>query len=89
MHLDAANPFQSFVLTEDEMAQALKVSPYFLAYLRNKIAVYALEAATRPLPFAPDPTAQVEAILSHARLRNFVEALQEVETEIITAQAST
>jgi hypothetical protein len=74
-------------MSPEEETLALNVHPYFLAYLRNKIATYAHEAATRPLPFAADPTAQVEAILSHARLQNFMEALQELESEIITASA--
>lgn len=85
MNIDNANPFQSFVMTPEEEAHAYQVNPYFLAMLQNKIAVYAREAATQPLPYHADPTQQVQAVLALQRLRNFVEAYQELLGEIIAA----
>lgn len=86
---DNGNPFQSFTLSNEETQMAVSVSPYFLAYLQNKIAVYAVEAATRALPYHADPTAQVEAVLAHQRTRNFVEAYQELLAELMDAQSAT
>lgn len=85
MNIDTGNIFQSFVLTPEEEAQAYQVNPYFLAMLQNKIAVYAREAATQQLPYDADPTRQVQAVLACQRMRNFVEAYQELMSEITAA----
>lgn len=89
MNIDTGNMFQSFVMTPEEEEQAYRVNPYFLAMLQNKIAVYAREAATQPLPYDADPTKQVQAVLAHQRMRNFVEAYQELLGEITTANDPT
>lgn len=79
---DLGGRFQSFSLNAAATKQALTVSPYFLAYLQNKIAAYAGHMVDSKLPYNADPTAQVEAIIAHERLRNFVEAYEELLREL-------
>lgn len=86
LRIDTGNRFQSFTMSEDEIQYALKsVPPLFLAYLQNKIATYASELVDTKLPYNAHPTAQVEAILAHERLRNFVSAYEELLSEIADA----
>lgn len=83
IRLDTGNRFQAFAMSEEEIKLALKhVPPAFLAYLQNKIAAYASELVDTKLPYNAHPTAQVEAILAHERLRNFVQAYEELLSEI-------
>ena len=82
---DTASKFMRFVLSDDDTKQALNVSPLFLAYLQNKIEAYASELVERPLPYDPNPANQINAILAHERLRNFVEAYQELLSELLHA----
>ena len=79
------NRFQSYILDQELITQALQVSPLFLAYLQNKIADYAGNLVDTKLPYNADPAAQVEAIVAHERLRNFVEAYEELMSEIVDA----
>lgn len=74
--------FQTFELSPVAAKQAMQVSPYFLAYLQNKIAAYAGHLVDSSLPYNADPTAQVQAIIAHERTRNFVEAYEELMREL-------
>lgn len=80
---DTASTFMRFNLTSEDTQLALQVSPLFLAYLQNKIEVYASALVEKQLPYSPNPTEQVAAIIAHERLRNFVEAYQELMSEIL------
>jgi hypothetical protein len=66
----------------DDVNIAEHVSPMVLAYLQNKIADYASAIVEKQLPFSPNPMEQVTAILAHERLRNFVEAYEELLSEL-------
>lgn len=74
--------FMSFDIAPEDQQQAMSVSPYFLAYLQNKIAAYASHLIDSQLPYNADPTAQVQAIIAHERNRNFVEAYEELMREL-------
>lgn len=80
---DTASTFMRFNLTKEDEQLASSVSPLFLAYLQNKIEAYASALVNAPLPYDPNPTNQVKAILTHERLRNFVEAYQELLSELL------
>jgi len=80
---DTASPFMRFNLSHEDQQLALQVSPLFLAYLQNKIEAYASALVEKQLPYNPNPTEQVAAIVAHERLRNFVEAYQELMSEIL------
>ncbi len=82
---DTSSKFLAISMSPDDNEKALQVSPYFLAYLQNKIEAYASQLVESRLPYSQDPTKQVEAILAHERLRNFVEAFQELQAELLTA----
>jgi hypothetical protein len=83
---DTGSRFFRVSMTEEDAKQALLVSPLFQAYLQNKIADYASELAVTPLPYSPDPTKQVEAILKVEKFRNYISILEELLSEIFSAQ---
>jgi len=83
MQQDNASPFAKFLLSDEDAKLALQVSPLFLAYLQNKIEAYASSLVEKQLPYSPNPAEQVTAIIAHERLRNFVEAYQELMAEIL------
>lgn len=78
---DPSNRFHKFELPSDTVI-AEQVSPIVLAYLQNKIADYASALVEKTLPYSPNPMEQVTAILAHERLRNFVEAYEELLSEL-------
>ena len=80
---DTASLFMKFNMTVEDEKLATGVSPLFLAYLQNKIEAYASALVESRLPYDPNPTNQVAAILAHERLRNFVEAYQELLNELL------
>ena len=71
MRQDTASKFFRPLLTEGDIQQALAVSPYFLAYLQAKIEAYATALLETDLPYDPDPTKQVAAIVAFERARTF------------------
>jgi len=82
---DLNGKFNRLLLSPEAEQLALQVSPLFLAYLKNKIAVYAESLVDTPLTYDPDPSRQVAAILAHERLRNFCQAYEELLAELIHA----
>lgn len=86
---DPASKFFRMQLTAEDEKMALQVSPYFLAYLQNKIEAYASALVDSDLPYSPNPAEQVKAILAHERLRNFVAAYEELMSELIQASSQT
>lgn len=86
---DTASKFFKVSLSAEEERMALQVSPYFMAYLQNKIEAYASALVESDLPYSPNPTEQVKAILAHERLRNFVAAYEELMSELIQASSQT
>lgn len=89
LNKDTASKFFRMHLTPEDEKLALQVSPYFLAYLQNKIEAYASAVVEADLPYAPNPAEQVKAILAHERLRNFVAAYEELMSELIQASSQT
>jgi hypothetical protein len=85
LHPDTASAFMRFNLSASDTALALQVSPLFLAYLQNKVEAYASALVEKQLPYHSNPREQVAAIVAHERLRNFVEAYQELMSEILQA----
>lgn len=85
---DTASRFYRICLSADENKAALQVSPLFMAYLQNKVEAYAHALVDKQLPYSQDPSKQVEAILAHERLRNFVEAYEELMSEILSATST-
>jgi hypothetical protein len=83
MKQDSVSKFYRVDLTPEESARATEVSPYFLAYLQNKIEAYASAVVDAKLPYSCDPNTQVEAILAHERLRNYVQAYEELLSELL------
>jgi len=81
MTTDPSNRFMRYELPAD-LQIAEHVSPMLLAYLQNKIADYASSLVDKQLPYSPNPMEQVTAILAHERLRNFVEAYEELLSEL-------
>lgn len=81
MNNDPSNRFNRFELPSD-IDITEQVSPIVLAYLQNKIADYASALVEKQLPYSPNPMEQVTAILAHERLRNFVEAYEELLSEL-------
>lgn len=79
---DMSSRFTKFQLTKEQELQAMNVSPAFLAYLQNKIEAYASEVVSTKLPYHADPKQQMEAILQLERLRNFVDAYEELFAEL-------
>lgn len=87
MQLNTANRFQSFTLTIEEEEQARCVSPYFLAYLQNKIASYAhavIEHSYDQDKGQVDSTQQ--NLLAHERLKAQVIVLEELFMELQTPE---
>lgn len=85
---DSASKFMRFTLSEEDEKLATSVSPLFLAFLQNKIEAYASALVEKQLPYSPNPTDQVAAILAHERLRNFCEAYEELMNEILQASST-
>lgn len=79
--LDPSNRFSRYTLPAD-FNPAEHVSPVVLAYIQNKISDYAAAIVERQLPYHSDPTQQVAAILAHEKLRNYVEILEELLSEL-------
>lgn len=79
---DPSSKFFRVQLTAEDEKLATNVSPLFLAFLQNKIEAYANAVVTSSLPYDADPKCQVKAILAHERLRNFVEAYEELFSEL-------
>lgn len=86
--VDTGSKFCRLVLSQDDDLMARQVSPMFLAYLQNKIEAYASSLVESSLPYSPNPAEQVTAILAHERLRNYVEAYQELQSELLAALAT-
>ena len=84
---DTASKFMAFHLSDEDAKLAVQVSPLFLAFLQNKIEAYASALVEKQLPYSPNPTEQVTAILAHERLRNFVEAYEELMRELLQASS--
>jgi hypothetical protein len=82
LYPDSSSKFFRIQLTAEDEKMATNVSPLFMAYLQNKIEAYANAVVTSSLPYDADPTRQVKAILAHERLRNFVEAYEELFSEL-------
>ena len=85
---DTASPFIRFNLSPEEEQLALQVSPLFLAFLQNKIEAYANALVEKDLPYSANPAEQVTAILAYEKLRNFIEAYQELLSELLQSQQS-
>lgn len=83
-----ASKFFRFDLSPQDLDLAMNVSPLFLAYLQNKIEAYASALVESRLPYNADPAKQVEAILALERLRNFVEAYEELLAELTIPQSN-
>lgn len=88
LSVDTGSKFCRLNMTPEDELLASQVSPLFLALLQNKIEAYASALVDTRLPYAPNPTEQVAAILAHERLRNFVEAYQELQSELLAALAT-
>ena len=86
MKLNTTSRFLSFEMSQEENQMALAVSPMFTAYLQNKIEAYATASLNQRLPYDPDPTKQVLAIVESERLKNFVAAYEELLAEILAFQ---
>ena len=82
MQVRTDSPFLSFDLPPGEESQARLVPPQFLVYLQNKIAAYAEALVEQELPYSENPAEQVKAILALERKRNFVQAYQELLSEL-------
>lgn len=85
---DTSSMFMRFNLSAEDEQLASSVSPLFLAYLQNKIEAYATAVVNASLPYDSNPENQVKAILAHERLKNFVEAYQELLAELIQSVTS-
>jgi len=81
MNLDPATKFARYEFPA-EINISEHVSPMVLAYIQNKICDYASALVEKQLPYDSDPTRQVAAILAHERLRNIVEAFEELLSEL-------
>jgi len=82
---DTSSKFMRFNLSPEDEALATQVSPMFLAYLQNKIEAYASALVEKQLSYSPNPGDQVAAILTHERYRNFVEAYEELMSELLAS----
>lgn len=85
---DTGSKFCRLNMSHEDTLMALQVSPLFLAYLQNKIEAYASALVESKLPYSANPAEQVTAILAHERLRNFVEAYEELQSELLAALAT-
>jgi hypothetical protein len=88
MHKDAGSKFFRVQLTPADEQQAANVSPLFLALLQNKIESYASALVDTVPAYDPDPRKQVAAIMASEKLRNFVQAYEELLAELLDAQAT-
>jgi|WetSurMetagenome_2_1015567.scaffolds.fasta_scaffold561648_1 hypothetical protein len=79
MQLDTANPFQSFLISKEELVFARQVSPLFFALLQNHIAEKAREAVEFSYRDRPDAQA---AIIEHECLKAQVSALTDLMNEL-------
>jgi hypothetical protein len=74
--------FQLIELSAEEQKFALCPNEYFLAYLQNKMAMYAHQLLEMKLDINPDPSQQMHALMEIQRLQNFVAAYDELLAEI-------
>jgi hypothetical protein len=86
MRQDTSSKFFRPHLTEQEIKEAMNVSPYFLAYLQSKIEAYATALVDTVLVYDPAPGKQVAAIVTYERTRSFVQAYEELLAELLDAQ---
>jgi hypothetical protein len=84
---NTSSKFFSIALAPEDERLAMHVSPLFLAYLQNKIEAYASALVEAKLPYSPNPNEQVAAVLAHERLRNHVEAYEELMSELVQASS--
>lgn len=85
MRPDPTSQFHRVHLSDEEQKLAMSVSPLFIAYLQNKIEAYATAVVQSSLPYHADPKQQVEAIIAHERLKNFIEIISELQNELLAA----
>lgn len=85
---DTGSKFCRLTMSHEDTRMAQQVSPLFLAYLQNKIEAYASALVESKLPYSANPAEQVTAILAHERFRNFVEAYEELQSELLAAIAT-
>jgi len=79
MQLDTANPFQSFLISKEELVFARQVSPLFFALLQNRIAEKARESVEFSYRDRPDAQA---AIIEHECLKAQVSVLTDLMNEL-------
>lgn len=84
---DSSSKFFRLNLSSEDEQLAMNVSPLFLGYLQNKIEAYASALVEAKLPYSPNPNEQVAAILAHEKLRNYVEAYEELMSELLQASS--
>jgi hypothetical protein len=87
LYQDTASKFFRPQLTADEQRMAVQVSPYFLAYLQGKIEAYATALVDTSITYDPDPAKQVTAIVAFERSRAFIQAYEELLSELLDAQS--
>lgn len=82
-NLDTSNPFQSFLLTEQEEEMAVAVTPYTLMYLQNKLAAYAINTLSEGEDDAmsPDPVKQFDFVSNQIKRRAQIAMLKEIINE--------
>lgn len=88
LNQDAGSKFYRVALTPEQAHEGLHVSPLFIATLQNKIEAYASAVLTSRLEYDPDPAKQVKAILEYERLRNYVDAYEELLAELLSHPAN-
>lgn len=80
MRLRPSNRFSQFDLSDEELNQARQVSPYFWAYLQNKIADY----ASAIVEFSYDPEKDQRVLWLELETRKAqVQVLEELMNELI------
>lgn len=89
LYQDPGSKFYRLQLSAEDEKLATNVSPYFLAYLQNKIEAYASALVNASLPYDADPAKQVKAIIEHERMRNYVSAYEELFAELANQPSST
>lgn len=82
---DSGSRFARVRLSPEEEQMALQVSPLFMAYLQNKIAVYAENVVDSKLPYTSDPQKQMEALMAFEKSKAFVVAYEELLAEILNS----
>lgn len=85
MRVDLANPFQSFILGNDEEEVAVAVNPLTIMYLQNKLAIYAAEMLKlgEASDVDPDPAKQMAIVSKLVIARARVQMLQEIIGEFV------